>query len=156
MTPLTITVNLTAPGHGAPLPPAGGYIHPDPARGFVVGGIPQGMASGAPSVAIIIPLPDGSVVFAETSLALFVSAADVLRAAYAPPSTLSNENPPTALTSLQQATIELNALTCTTPGALISAVLAAHPELANGRGGVLKFVDDICMAYCARGAAPPK
>jgi len=44
-----------------------------------------GMASGKPSVALVIPLPDGSVMFAETSLALFLSAAEVLKAKWGDP-----------------------------------------------------------------------
>ena len=44
-----------------------------------------GMASGKPSVAIRIDLDDDSVVFAETSLALFLSAADAFKAKYGDP-----------------------------------------------------------------------
>jgi hypothetical protein len=40
-----------------------------------------GMVSGAPSVTIRINLPDGRVVLTETSLQLFLAAADALRAA---------------------------------------------------------------------------
>ena len=39
-----------------------------------------GMASGKPSVAFRITLPDGSVVVAETSAALFITAAHVFHA----------------------------------------------------------------------------
>jgi hypothetical protein len=39
-----------------------------------------GMASGKPSVTIRIDLPDGKVVLAETSLALFLAAAEALAA----------------------------------------------------------------------------
>jgi uncharacterized membrane protein len=39
-----------------------------------------GMKSGLPSLAIRLDLPDGKVVIAETSLALFLSTADLLRA----------------------------------------------------------------------------
>lgn len=45
---------------------------------FAVGGLAGGMESGKPSVAIRIDLPTGQVVFAETSLALFLTAADAL------------------------------------------------------------------------------
>lgn len=41
-----------------------------------------GMASGRTSVALRIDLPDGRVVLAETSLRLFLLAADMLRACY--------------------------------------------------------------------------
>jgi hypothetical protein len=44
-----------------------------------------GMASGKPSIAIRINLDDDSVVFAETSLALFLSAADAFKAKYGDP-----------------------------------------------------------------------
>jgi hypothetical protein len=52
---------------------------------FVVTALTGGMASGMPSVAIIIPLPDGSVVFAESSLRLLLTAADALKAKYGDP-----------------------------------------------------------------------
>lgn len=50
-----------------------------------VGALPNGMTSGKPSVAFCFPLPDGRVVVAETSLALFLSTADVTRARYGDP-----------------------------------------------------------------------
>lgn len=43
-----------------------------------VAGLAGGMQSGKPSVAIRIDLPDGKVVVAETSLALFLGAASAL------------------------------------------------------------------------------
>lgn len=52
---------------------------------MTITGLAAGMASGKPSVAIIIELPDGRVLFAETSLALFLSAADALRARHGDP-----------------------------------------------------------------------
>lgn len=50
-----------------------------------VAGLAAGMKSGAPSVAIRISLPDGTTVLAETSLSLFLTAADALRAAHGDP-----------------------------------------------------------------------
>lgn len=47
-----------------------------------VGGLPHGMQSGRTSVAISVPLPDGTIILTETSLALFVQAAKILEAAY--------------------------------------------------------------------------
>ena len=47
-----------------------------------ISALPDGMASGRPSVAIRLDLPDGRTVIAETSMNLFLSAADVLRARY--------------------------------------------------------------------------
>lgn len=44
-----------------------------------------GLASGKPSVALIAQLDDGSFVFCETTLALFLSAADALRARHGDP-----------------------------------------------------------------------
>lgn len=46
------------------------------------GGLPKGMQSGRTSVSIVIPLADGSVVIAESSLRLFLAAASALRARY--------------------------------------------------------------------------
>lgn len=53
--------------------------------GFAVAGLWSGMTSGEPSVAFRMDLDDGSVVVAETSLALFLSAADVLKSKYGDP-----------------------------------------------------------------------
>ena len=51
-----------------------------------IAALKQGMKSGAPSVGFRIDLPNGrSVVFAQTSLALFLSAADIMRARYGDP-----------------------------------------------------------------------
>ena len=47
-----------------------------------VGALAGGMASGRTSVAFGFELPDGRVVLAETSLRLFLAAADALRARY--------------------------------------------------------------------------
>lgn len=45
----------------------------------------SGMVRGKPSIAFGIVLPDGRWVFAETSLALFLVAADAFRAAHGDP-----------------------------------------------------------------------
>jgi hypothetical protein len=51
-----------------------------------IGGLAGGMGSGKPSVAIAAFLPnDGGCVVAETSLALFLTAADALKARYGDP-----------------------------------------------------------------------
>lgn len=47
--------------------------------------LPGGMASGAPSIAIRLDLPDGQVIIAETSLKLLLTAADVFKAKYGDP-----------------------------------------------------------------------
>lgn len=51
----------------------------------LIGGLPDGMASGNPSVAMLVRMNDGRYVFAETSLVLFLSAADAMRAAHGDP-----------------------------------------------------------------------
>lgn len=50
-----------------------------------VAGLAAGMTSGLPSVAFCFTLPDGKHVFAETSLRLFLTAADGLKARYGDP-----------------------------------------------------------------------
>jgi len=50
-----------------------------------VGALEGGMQSGKPSVAFGIDLGDGTWVLAETSLALFLGAADALRARFGDP-----------------------------------------------------------------------
>lgn len=50
-----------------------------------IAGLEGGMASGLPSVAMRLDLPDGRVVVAETSLVLFLTAADGLKARYGDP-----------------------------------------------------------------------
>lgn len=45
----------------------------------------RGTTGGKPTVALIVDLPDGRYVFAETTLALFLSAADALKAAHGDP-----------------------------------------------------------------------
>ena len=62
-----------------------------------VTGLQGGMKSGKPSVGIIIELPNGEAVFAETSLALFVMAARALVARHGDP-TDDNWPPPTVPT----------------------------------------------------------
>lgn len=53
-----------------------------------VGVLEGGMSSGKPSVAIAVFLPnDGGCVVAETSLALFLSAADAFKARFGDPRT---------------------------------------------------------------------
>lgn len=50
-----------------------------------VAGVGAGMTSGLPSVAFGIVLPDGRWVFAQTSLRLFLTAADTLKAKFGDP-----------------------------------------------------------------------
>lgn len=80
MTPLTITPDVEA--H-----PWDDLADRDVATGTLdrVGGAPNGTARGLPIVAVGIELPDGTVALGETTLALFLSAADALRARYGDP-----------------------------------------------------------------------
>lgn len=50
-----------------------------------VAALPAGMASGRPSIALRVDLPDGSVVVAQTSYRLFQAAARALAARYGDP-----------------------------------------------------------------------
>jgi hypothetical protein len=52
---------------------------------LTVTGLPGGMTSGNASVGIFVDLPDGRAVFVETSLSLFLSAADALKARHGDP-----------------------------------------------------------------------
>ena len=45
----------------------------------------SGMASGKPSVGVVVELPDGSVVLGQTSLGLFLAAADAFKARHGDP-----------------------------------------------------------------------
>jgi hypothetical protein len=50
-----------------------------------IAALPNGMASGKPSVAFRLDLSDGSVAIGQTSLALLLTAADALRLRYGDP-----------------------------------------------------------------------
>jgi hypothetical protein len=52
---------------------------------FTIAALPHGMSTGRPSVAVVIDLPDGAHVFAQTSLRLLLSAADAFKARYGDP-----------------------------------------------------------------------
>ncbi len=52
---------------------------------FEIAGLSNGMSKGDPSVAFRFDLPDGRIVFAQTSLKLFLTAADMLKARYGDP-----------------------------------------------------------------------
>jgi hypothetical protein len=52
---------------------------------IAIGGIPNGMESGLPSVVIALDLGQGTVAVAKTSLALLLSTADALKAKYGDP-----------------------------------------------------------------------
>jgi hypothetical protein len=56
-----------------------------PVKELTVTSLDAGMKSGDPSVAFVVELVDGSYVFAETSLKLFLTAADALKARYGDP-----------------------------------------------------------------------
>jgi hypothetical protein len=50
-----------------------------------IAGLSNGMGSGAPSVSIRFDLEDGSVVIGQTSLKLFLTTADALKARFGDP-----------------------------------------------------------------------
>lgn len=76
-------IDLRLNGEGALFGiPAEQILEADPEQPLMILGLESGMRSGAASVAICFKLPDGHTVFVQTSLALFVSAADALRAKY--------------------------------------------------------------------------
>lgn len=52
-----------------------------------VTGLQAGMASGKPSVVLRVNLPDGRIILTETSLALFLTAADALKTRFGDPRT---------------------------------------------------------------------
>ena len=53
-----------------------------PPENLALATLDAGMASGRPSLAIRVDLPDGKVVFVETSVKLFLVAAAAIRAKY--------------------------------------------------------------------------
>ena len=62
---------------------AGQVIHlGNNAPAIQVAALPGGMTNGGTSIMLRIDLPDGRVVLAETSLALFLAAADAFRVRY--------------------------------------------------------------------------
>lgn len=76
-------INIIPNGDGSFPHMAGKVVHE--VEHLSITGLSGGMASGRPSVAIIIELPDGSFVFAQTSLRLLLTAADALKAAHGDP-----------------------------------------------------------------------
>lgn len=58
-------------------------IHVNDNGAISLAGLSQGTEAGKPSVALRINLPDGRVVIVETTLALLLTATDVLRTRYA-------------------------------------------------------------------------
>jgi hypothetical protein len=50
-----------------------------------VAALPRGTVSGKPTVTFRVDLPDGTVVLAETTLSLFLSAADAFKARHGDP-----------------------------------------------------------------------
>jgi hypothetical protein len=66
---------------------ASGYRHSqiDEGRITIIGAMPAGMTSGNPTIAVFAETEHGRVVFAETSLSLFLMAADAFKARYGDP-----------------------------------------------------------------------
>jgi hypothetical protein len=85
---------------------SGRLVHLSDDADIAVAGLAHGMQSGDPSVSFTFALPDGRVVFAETSLRLLLTAADALKARHGDPRmadlsmpdiTLPPDYPPRAL-----------------------------------------------------------
>lgn len=75
-TGLTIVPDLTAEKLSTPTPDGPGVIE-------VIGGMPRGTAKGLPSIGIIVMDPaTGRHIYAETTMRLFLAAADAMRARY--------------------------------------------------------------------------
>lgn len=64
---------------------AGRLVHLSDDADIAIAGLSAGMQSGDPSVSFTFALPDGRVVFAETSLRLLLTAADALKAKHGDP-----------------------------------------------------------------------
>lgn len=95
---------------------AGHLIHLDGTAPIDVGALPRGMRSGEPSIAFCFRLPNRKVVLAETSLRLFLTAADGFKARYGDPRmadlsmpdiTLPPDFPPLALIRAARQTVQL-------------------------------------------------
>jgi hypothetical protein len=83
---LSMSINLEGDGAWPDLAEkeaAGQVVHVKDTIGVAC--LPGGMASGNPSIGLRLDLPDGTTVLAETSLALFLTAADAYRAKYGDP-----------------------------------------------------------------------
>ena len=64
---------------------AGRVVHLANGAIIDVGALERGTTGGKPSIALKIDLPDGRVVVAETTLALFLTTADALQAKFGDP-----------------------------------------------------------------------
>lgn len=78
MTPLQIVMDMTDTPDGKPV------ISKDAIHGNLttIGALPGGMASGKPSVTVVMQLDDGQEAYGETSLTLLQTAAKALTARY--------------------------------------------------------------------------
>lgn len=84
---VVLTIELNAEGRWTDIEEAereGKFIDGRAGR-LSIGGLPAGTQSGKPTVAFKLALPDGRVLFTETTLALFLTAADALKARYGDP-----------------------------------------------------------------------
>lgn len=76
-----IDVSIIRDGDPPPFPDIQDPIHlPDQPWRLAV--IERGMSSGAPSLVIVIDLPDGKTVIAETSVAVWIAATAGMRGAF--------------------------------------------------------------------------
>lgn len=82
-----IDLHLDGDDSAVDLIEAGTHVHS--LNGFRLTVLPAGMASGLPSVAVIVKLDTGEVVIAQTSLAALCVAVKAIRARYGDPSEMN-------------------------------------------------------------------
>ena len=87
MTMLAMSVILEEPAWPDLADKMDRVIHLAQGTEIAVTGLDAGMVSGKPSVTLRLDLPDGSIVIAETSMALWLTATDMLRSRYGDPRT---------------------------------------------------------------------
>lgn len=82
---VTLSIRLDTPviEEGKPYAESGNLYHVP--GGGILTGLPDGTARGRPTVALFITLPDGKAVLWETTLTLFLTAADALKAKFGDP-----------------------------------------------------------------------
>lgn len=84
-TALAELVQRTGVRDGQALVDEGHLVYMQEDANISVGAMPEGTESGAPAVSFCFALPDGKVAVAETTLKLFLMAADAFKARYGDP-----------------------------------------------------------------------
>lgn len=121
---------------------------------FSVTALRGGMQSGKTSVALVIPLPDGSIVFAETSLALFVGAARAFVARHGDPTGEPTPAPPTNKRGLVSDRAELDT-TILPNGQQTNYLVLSEEERSKGFVRPVRdtYVHDKCGSATTMGRA---